>query len=135
MNEALKRRLRCAVYTRKSTDEGLDQEYNSIDAQRDAGHAYIASQRAEGWIPVADNYDDPAFSGGNMDRPALKRLLADIEAGRIDIVVVYKIDRLTRSLTDFSRMIDVFERHGVSFVSVTQQFNTTTSMGLSLIHI
>ena len=135
MNEALKRRLRCAVYTRKSTDEGLDQEYNSIDAQRDAGHAYIASQRAEGWIPVADDYDDPAFSGGNMDRPALKRLLADIEAGRIDIVVVYKIDRLTRSLTDFSRMIDVFERHGVSFVSVTQQFNTTTSMGRLMLNI
>jgi DNA invertase Pin-like site-specific DNA recombinase len=135
MNEALKRRLRCAVYTRKSTDEGLDQEYNSIDAQRDAGHAYIASQRAEGWIPVADDYDDPAFSGGNMDRPALKRLLADIEAGRIDIVVVYKIDRLTRSLTDFSRMIDVFERHGVSFVSVTQQFNTTTSMGRLMLNV
>ncbi|MCX8006329.1 MAG: recombinase family protein, partial [Burkholderiaceae bacterium] len=135
MSEALKRRLRCAVYTRKSTDEGLDQEYNSIDAQRDAGHAYIASQRAEGWIPVADDYDDPAFSSGNMDRPALKRLLADIEAGRIDIVVVYKIDRLTRSLTDFSRMIDVFERHGVSFVSVTQQFNTTTSMGRLMLNI
>jgi DNA invertase Pin-like site-specific DNA recombinase len=135
MNEALKRRLRCAVYTRKSTDEGLDQEYNSIDAQRDAGHAYIASQRAEGWIPVADDYDDPAFSGGNMDRPALKRLLADIEAGKVDIVVVYKIDRLTRSLTDFSRMIDVFERHGVSFVSVTQQFNTTTSMGRLMLNV
>ena len=135
MSETLKRRLRCAVYTRKSTDEGLDQEYNSIDAQRDAGHAYIASQRAEGWIPVADDYDDPAFSGGNMDRPALKRLLADIEAGRIDIVVVYKIDRLTRSLTDFSRMIDVFERNGVSFVSVTQQFNTTTSMGRLMLNI
>jgi len=129
MSEALKRRLRCAVYTRKSTDEGLDQEYNSIDAQRDAGHAFIASQRAEGWIPVADDYDDPTYSGGNMDRPALKRLLADIEAGKIDIVVVYKIDRLTRSLTDFSRMIDVFERHRVSFVSVTQQFNTTTRWG------
>jgi site-specific DNA recombinase len=135
MSEVLKRRMRCAVYTRKSTDEGLDQEYNSIDAQRDAGHAYIASQRAEGWIPVADDYDDPAFSGGNMDRPALKRLLADIEAGRIDIVVVYKIDRLTRSLTDFSRMIEVFERHGVSFVSVTQQFNTTTSMGRLMLNI
>jgi DNA invertase Pin-like site-specific DNA recombinase len=135
MSEALKRRLRCAVYTRKSTDEGLDQEYNSIDAQRDAGHAYIASQRTEGWIPVADDYDDPAYSGGNMDRPALKRLLADIEAGKIDIVVVYKIDRLTRSLTDFSRMIEVFERQGVSFVSVTQQFNTTTSMGRLMLNI
>ncbi len=135
MSEALKRRLRCAVYTRKSTDEGLDQEYNSIDAQRDAGHAYIVSQRAEGWIPVADDYDDPAYSGGNMDRPALKRLLADIEAGKVDVVVIYKIDRLTRSLADFSKMVDVFERHGVSFVSVTQQFNTTTSMGRLMLNI
>ncbi|MCK9532520.1 MAG: recombinase family protein [Gammaproteobacteria bacterium] len=135
MSETIKRRLRCAVYTRKSTEEGLDQEYNSIDAQRDAGHAYIASQRAEGWIPVADDYDDPAYSGGNMDRPAVRRLLADIEAGKVDIVVVYKIDRLTRSLTDFSRMIEVFERHGVSFVSVTQQFNTTTSMGRLMLNI
>jgi DNA invertase Pin-like site-specific DNA recombinase len=135
MSEAMPRRQRCAVYTRVSTDEGLDQEYNSIDAQRDAGHAYIASQRAEGWIPVADDYDDPAYSGGNMDRPALKRLLADIEAGGIDIVVVYKIDRLTRSLTDFSKMIELFERHGVSFVSVTQQFNTTNSMGRLMLNI
>jgi DNA invertase Pin-like site-specific DNA recombinase len=135
MSEVLKRRLRCAVYTRKSTDEGLEQEYNSIDAQRDAGHAYIASQRAEGWIPVADDYDDPAYSGGNMERPALKRLLADIDAGRVDIVVVYKIDRLTRALTDFSRMIEVFDRNGVSFVSVTQQFNTTTSMGRLTLNI
>jgi site-specific DNA recombinase len=135
MSEVLKRRMRCAVYTRKSTDEGLDQEYNSIDAQRDAGHAYIASQRAEGWIPVADDYDDPAFSGGNMDRPALRRLLADIEAGKIDVVVIYKIDRLTRSLADFSKMVEVFERYGVSFVSVTQQFNTTTSMGRLMLNI
>jgi len=135
MSDAMPRRLRCAVYTRVSTDEGLDQEYNSIDSQRDAGHAYIASQRAEGWIPVADDYDDPAYSGGNMDRPALKRLLTDIEAGRIDIVVVYKIDRLTRSLTDFSKMIELFERHGVSFVSVTQQFNTTNSMGRLMLNI
>ena len=119
MSEMIKRRMRCAVYTRKSTDEGLDQEYNSIDAQRDAGHAYIASQRNEGWIPVSDDYDDPAYSGGNMERPALQRLMTDIEANKIDIVMVYKIDRLTRSLTDFSRMIEVFERHGVSFVSVS----------------
>lgn len=132
---ALKPKLRCAVYTRKSSDEGLDQEYNSIDAQRDAGHAYIASQRAEGWVAVAADYDDPAFSGGNMDRPGLKRLMADIEAGKIDIVVVYKIDRLTRSLTDFSRMVEVFERHKVSFVSVTQQFNTTSSMGRLMLNI
>jgi DNA invertase Pin-like site-specific DNA recombinase len=135
MSEVLKRHMRCAVYTRKSTDEGLDQEYNSIDAQRDAGHAYIASQRAEGWIPVADDYDDPAFSGGNMERPALKRLMADIEACKIDVVVIYKIDRLTRSLADFSKMVEVFERHGVSFVSVTQQFNTTTSMGRLMLNV
>jgi predicted site-specific integrase-resolvase len=135
MSDVLKRRLRCAVYTRKSTDEGLDQEYNSIDAQRDTGHAYIASQRAEGWIPVADDYDDPAYSGGNMDRPALKRLLADIEAGKVDVVVIDKIDRLTRSLAYFSKMVEVFERYGVSFVSITQQFNTTTSMGRLMLNI
>lgn len=135
MSEMPKRRLRCAVYTRKSSDEGLDQEYNSIDAQRDAGHAYIASQRSEGWIAVNDDYDDPAFSGGNMERPALKRLMADIEAGKIDVIIIYKIDRLTRSLTDFSAMVGVFERYGVSFVSVTQQFNTTTSMGRLMLNI
>ncbi|MFZ6813713.1 recombinase family protein [Undibacterium sp. Rencai35W] len=135
MSEILKRRLRCAVYTRKSSEEGLDQEYNSIDAQRDAGHAYIASQRAEGWIAVADDYDDPAFSGGNMERPGLRRLMMDIEAGKVDIVVVYKIDRLTRSLADFSKMIEVFDRQGVSFVSVTQQFNTTTSMGRLMLNV
>lgn len=135
MTETLKRRLRCAVYTRKSTDEGMDQEYNSIDAQRDAGHAYIASQRAEGWIPVTDDYDDPAYSGGHMERPAIKRVLADIDAGKIDVVVVYKIDRLTRGLADFSKMVEVFERRGVSFVSVTQQFNTTTSMGRLMLNV
>ena len=135
MSEVLKRRMRCAVYTRKSSEEGLDQEYNSIDAQRDAGHAYIASQRAEGWIAVADDYDDPAFSGGNMERPALKRLMTDIEAGKIDVIVIYKIDRLTRSLADFSKMVEVFERQGVSFVSVTQQFNTTTSMGRLMLNV
>jgi site-specific DNA recombinase len=132
---AMPARKRCAVYTRKSTEEGLEQEYNSIDAQRDAGQAFIVSQRAEGWISVGDAYDDPAFSGGNMERPALKRLLADVERGRIDVVVVYKIDRLTRSLADFSKIIEVFERHGVSFVSVTQQFNTTTSMGRLMLNI
>ena len=124
-----------AVYARESTDEGLDQEYNSIDAQRDAGHAYIASQGAEGWLPVADDYDDPAFSGGNVERPALQRMMADIEAGKIDVVVVYKIDRRTRSLADFSKMVEVFERYGVSFVSVTQQFNTTASMGRLMLNI
>lgn len=130
-----KSRKRCAVYCRVSSDERLDQEFNSIDAQKEAGHAYIASQRAEGWIPVADDYDDPGFSGGNTDRPALKRLMADIQSGRIDIVVVYKIDRLTRSLADFSKMVEVFERQQVSFVSVTQQFNTTTSMGRLTLNI
>ena len=126
---------RCAVYTRKSTDEGLEQEYNSLEAQRDAGLSFIASQRHEGWMAVDDGYDDGGYSGGNMDRPGLKRLLADIDAGRIDTVVVYKIDRLTRSLTDFSKLVEVFDRHKVSFVSVTQQFNTTTSMGRLTLNI
>lgn len=126
---------RCAVYTRKSTDEGLEKEYNSLEAQRDAGLAYIASQRREGWIAVDDGYDDGGYSGGNLERPALKRLLADIEAGRIDIVVVYKIDRLTRSLPDFAKLVEMFDRNGVSFVSVTQQFNTTTSMGRLTLNI
>jgi site-specific DNA recombinase len=130
-----KARKRCAVYCRVSTDERLDQEFNSIDAQKEAGHAYIASQRTEGWISVADDYDDPGFSGGNTERPALKRLLADIERGQIDIVVVYKIDRLTRSLADFSKMVEVFERNEVSFVSVTQQFNTTTPMGRLMLNV
>ena len=130
-----KPRKRCAVYCRVSSDERLDQEFNSIDAQKEAGHAYVASQRIEGWIPVADDYDDPGFSGGNTERPGLKRLLADIERGLVDIVVVYKIDRLTRSLADFSKMVEVFERQGVSFVSVTQQFNTTTSMGRLMLNV
>ncbi|MFC3085394.1 recombinase family protein [Tabrizicola soli] len=120
---------RCAVYTRKSSDEGLDQEFNSLDAQREACSAYVKSQSGEGWRLLPAPYDDGGCSGGTMDRPALRRLLADIEAGRIDIIVVYKIDRLTRSLTDFARMVEIFDRHGVSFVSVTQAFNTTTSMG------
>jgi site-specific DNA recombinase len=128
-------RKRCAVYCRVSTDERLNQEFNSIDAQKEAGHAYIVSQRAEGWIPVADDYDDGGFSGGNMERPALKRLMADISKGLIDIVVVYKIDRLTRSLADFSKMVEVFERQKVSFVSVTQQFNTTNSMGRLMLNV
>ena len=126
---------RCAVYTRVSTDERLDQSFNSLDAQRDAGQAYIASQRSEGWLPVADDYNDGGYSGGNVERPALKRLMADIIADQIDIVVVYKIDRLTRSLVDFSRLVEVFERHNVSFVSVTQQFNTTTSMGRLMLNV
>ncbi len=123
------RKRRCAVYTRKSTEEGLDQAFNSLDAQREACEAYIASQRAEGWILVPDRYDDGGFSGGTLERPALRRLMADIERGLVDVVVVYKIDRLSRSLTDFAKLVDVFEAHGVVFASVTQQFSTTTSMG------
>ena len=130
-----KQRKRCAVYCRVSTDERLDQEFNSIAAQKEAGHAYIVSQRAEGWIPVGDDYDDAGYSGGNVERPALKRLMFDIEKGQIDTVVVYKIDRLTRSLADFSKMVEVFELHKVSFVSVTQQFNTTTSMGRLMLNV
>ena len=126
---AIRKKLRCAVYTRKSTEEGLEQEFNSLDAQRESCESYIASQRAEGWIQLADRYDDGGFSGGNLERPALKRLLADIEAGAVDIVVVYKIDRLSRSLMDFAKLVEVFDRKNVTFVSVTQSFNTTTSMG------
>ena len=126
---------RCAVYTRKSTDEGLDQEYNSLEAQRDSALAFISSQRHEGWIAIDDGYDDGGFSGGNINRPALKRLLADVEDGRIDVVVVYKIDRLSRSLGDFAKIVDLFDAHGVTFVSVTQQFNTTTSMGRLTLNI
>jgi site-specific DNA recombinase len=122
-------KLRCAVYTRKSSEEGLEMEFNSLDAQREACEAYVASQRAEGWILVPDHYDDGGFSGGTLERPALKRLRADIEAGKVDVVVVYKIDRLSRSLMDFSRLVEVFDQHKVTFVSVTQSFNTTTSMG------
>ena len=135
MEMPIKQRKRCAVYTRKSTEEGLDQEYNSIHAQVDAGQAYIVSQRHEGWIAVADDYDDPAYSGGTMERPGLQRLLRDIEDDKIDIVVVYKIDRLTRSLADFSKMVEIFDRHNVSFVSVTQSFNTTSSMGRLTLNI
>jgi DNA invertase Pin-like site-specific DNA recombinase len=126
---ALVRKLRCAVYTRKSTEEGLEKEFNSLDAQREACEAYVRSQKAEGWVLVADRYDDGGHSGGTLDRPALKRLLADIEAGRVDIVVVYKIDRLSRALMDFAKLVEVFDRRNVTFVSITQSFNTTTSMG------
>ena len=121
--------LRCAVYTRKSTEHGLEQEFNSLDAQREACEAYIKSQASQGWKALPQHYDDPAYSGGNLDRPALKKLLADIEAGRIDVVVVYKIDRLTRSLADFAKLVEAFDARSISFVAVTQQFNTTTSMG------
>jgi DNA invertase Pin-like site-specific DNA recombinase len=128
-------RKRCAVYTRKSTDEGLEKEFNTLDAQREACEAYIASQRAEGWTLVHDRYDDGGFSGGSLDRPALKRLLADIERGLVDVVVVYKIDRLSRSLMDFAKLVEVFDAHEVTFVSVTQSFNTTTSMGRLTLNI
>jgi site-specific DNA recombinase len=123
------KQLRCAIYTRKSTEHGLELEFNSLDAQRDACEAYIKSQASQGWKALPQHYDDPAYSGGNLDRPALKKLLADIEAGRIDVVVVYKIDRLTRSLADFAKLVEAFDARSISFVAVTQQFNTTTSMG------
>jgi DNA invertase Pin-like site-specific DNA recombinase len=129
------RKRRCAVYTRVSTDERLGQAFNSLDAQREACQAYIASQRQEGWVEVGDRYDDGGFSGGTLDRPALARLLADIEAGTVDVIVVYKIDRLSRSLMDFARLVEVFDRHDVTFVSVTQSFNTTTSMGRLTLNI
>ncbi len=122
-------RKRCAIYTRKSSEEGLEQEFNSLAAQREACEAYIRSQRNEGWILAKTRYDDGGFSGGTMERPALQRLLADLRAGRIDIVIVYKVDRLTRSLADFARLVEIFDAQGASFVSVTQQFNTTSSMG------
>jgi len=129
------KRIRCAIYTRKSSEEGLDQEFNSLDAQRESAEAYIASQKAEGWVCLADRYDDGGFSGGSMERPALERLLRDVDAGNIDCVVVYKVDRLSRSLIDFSKIMETFESKGVSFVSVTQQFNTTTSMGRLTLNI
>ena len=123
------KKVRCAIYTRVSTDQGLEQDFNSLDAQYDASQAYIRSQQHAGWTMVRAKYDDGGFSGGNTDRPALQRLLEDVRAGKIDIIVVYKVDRLTRSLADFAKLVELFDRHGVSFVSVTQQFNTTTSMG------
>jgi DNA invertase Pin-like site-specific DNA recombinase len=129
------RKLRCAVYTRKSSEEGLEQEFNSLHAQREACEAYISSQRSEGWVLVRDQYDDGGISGGTLERPGLKRLLADIEDGLVDVVVVYKIDRLSRSLMDFSKLVEVFDRNGVTFVSVTQSFNTTTSMGRLTLNI
>jgi site-specific DNA recombinase len=129
------KRSRCAIYTRKSSEEGLDMEFNSLDAQRDACEAYVTSQKAEGWVALRDRYDDGGFSGGTLDRPALKQLITDIEAGLIDVIVVYKIDRLSRSLMDFARLVEVFDRNNVTFVSVTQSFNTTTSMGRLTLNI
>ena len=129
------KRSRCAIYTRKSTDEGLEQAFNSLDAQREACAAFILSQKHEGWTVLPTLYDDGGYSGGTMERPALQRLLADIEAGQIDVIVVYKVDRLTRALSDFAKLVEVFDRRGVSFVSITQQFNTTTSMGRLTLNI
>ena len=127
--------IRCAIYTRKSSDEGLQQEFNSLDAQREAGEAYAASQKNEGWVCMPERYDDGGYTGGNLERPALRRLLTDIDAGKIDCVVVYKVDRLSRSLMDFAKIMETFERHKISFVSVTQHFNTTHSMGRLTLNI
>src|ERR1700683_1958368 len=129
MTAGARSRVRCAIYTRKSSEEGLEQSFNSLQAQREACEAYIASHHHEGWQVIARKYDDGGFSGGNMNRPALKQLLDDIAARLVDTVVVYKVDRLTRSLIDFAKIIEAFDQKGVSFVSVTQQFNTTSSMG------
>ncbi len=127
--------MRCAIYARKSTEEGLAQEFNSLDAQRESAEAYVLSQREAGWTVLADRYDDGGYTGANLERPALRRLLTDIEAGRIDAVLVYKIDRLSRSLLDFARLIGEFDKRGISLVSVTQQFNTTTSLGRLTLNI
>ncbi len=122
-------KTRCAIYTRKSSEEGLEQAFNSLHAQREACESYIKSQRHEGWSALSTHYDDGGFSGGNTERPALTQLLDDIKAGKVDVIVVYKVDRLSRSLADFVRLVDLFDEHQVSFVSVTQQFNTSSSMG------
>src|SRR6266581_2206136 len=124
-----KPRPRCAIYTRKSSEEGLEQSFNSLEAQREACQSYISSQKHEHWRGIATHYDDGGYSGGSMERPALRQLLQDIDAGKIDTVVVYKVDRLTRSLADFAKIIERFDARGISFVSVTQQFNTASSMG------
>ena len=132
---ATPKRSRCAIYTRKSSEEGLEMEFNSLDAQREACEAYIASQKAEGWVAIRDRYDDGGISGGTLDRPALKQLIADVEVGLIDVIVVYKIDRLSRALMDFAKLVEVLDRNNVTFVSVTQFFNTTTSMGRLTLNI
>src|SRR6266568_5927439 len=129
MNAKSTKVVRCAIYTRVSTDQGLEQDFNSLDAQCDASQAYIRSQAHAGWSLLRAKYEDGGFSGGNTDRPALRQLLDDVRAGKVDVIVVYKVDRLTRSLADFAKLVELFDKHGVSFVSVTQQFNTTTSMG------
>src|ERR1700689_761415 len=126
---------RCGIYTRKSTEEGLDQAFNTLDAQREAAESFINSQRQEGWAALPQKYDDGGYTGANMDRPALKRLLADIQSGTVNCVVVYKVDRLSRSLLDFARIMEILDKHGATFVSVTQQFNTTSSMGRLTLNI
>jgi site-specific DNA recombinase len=133
--QAVVHKARCAVYTRKSSEEGLDMDFNSLDAQRESCEAYIASQKADGWLPADDRYDDGGFSGGTMERPALKRLLDDVRNGKVDVIVVYKIDRLSRSMLDFLNLVELFERHGVTFVSVTQSFNTKDAMGRMALNI
>ena len=135
MADPVLKRSRCAIYTRKSSEEGLDMEFNSLDAQRESCEAYVTSQKAEGWAAIRERYDDGGVSGGTLDRPALKRLIADVEDGLVDIIVVYKIDRLSRSLMDFAKLVEVFDRNNVTFVSVTQSFNTTTSMGRLTLNI
>ena len=127
--------MRCAIYTRKSTDEGLDMQFNSLDAQREAGEAFVASQRHRGWECLPTRYDDGGYSGGNTNRPALKGLLADIEAGKVDVVVVYKIDRLSRSIMDFGKLLTLFDKHHVEFASVTQDINTASSSGRMMLNI
>jgi len=137
MNDPTKFRktVRCAIFTRKSSEEGLDQEFNSLDAQREAGEAFIKSQTHEGWQCSPVRYDDGGFTGGNMERPALQKLMADIDAGRVDCVLVYKVDRISRSLLDFARLMDSFEKRQVAFVSLTQQFNSATSMGRLVLNV
>ena len=127
--------VRCAIYTRKSTEEGLDQDFNSLDAQREAAEAYIHSQAHAGWTALPDRYDDGGYSGSNLDRPALQRLLADIQAGQIDCVLTHRVDRLSRSLLDFAKLMELFEQHQVAFVSVTQHFNSGTSMGRLVLNV
>ena len=134
-NQTSKLRFRCAIYTRKSSEEGLEQDFNSLDAQREACEAFIASQKHEGWTILPEMYDDGGFSGATIERPAFQRLLVDVGDGKIDVVVVYKVDRLTRSLSDFAKIVEIFDKRNVSFVSVTQQFNTTTSMGRLTLNI
>jgi len=134
-NDGRQPKLRCALYTRKSSEEGLEQDFNSLDAQREACEAFVVSQKREGWILLPELYDDGGYSGGTLERPAFQRLLADVSAGKVDVVVVYKVDRLTRSLSDFAKIVEVFDKSAVSFVSVTQQFNTTSSMGRLTLNI